>query len=121
MHGFAISGPLPQRRERTVCSPFRSSPIDRSPVSPCLVYDLAMSNRECIYIAARAIEAKHVKHVLRQAHIDYAVESSSTRTGWHARFPRYSGMQFYVDPQHSRDGRQALHRAGLVKGNVGEA
>ncbi len=78
-----------------------------------------MSDSECIYIAARPIEAKHVKQVLRQTHIDYAVESSSTRTGWPSRFPRYCGVRFYVDPQESRVGRQVLHRAGLVKGMVG--
>ncbi len=80
-----------------------------------------MSDGECIYIAARPIAAKHVEQVLRRRQIDYALEVSSTRTGWHARFPRYCGVRFYVDPQHSRDGRQALHRAGLVKGMVGDA
>ncbi len=80
-----------------------------------------MRDGECIYIAARRIEAKHVEQVLRETHIDYALESSPTRTGWHAQFPRYCSVRFYVDPQASRHGRQALHRAGLVKGIVGEA
>ena len=65
-------------------------------------------------------EATHVEHVLRQTHIAYAVEVSSAPTHWRARFPSYSGMQFYVDPQESRGDRQALHRAGLVKGMVGK-
>ncbi len=70
-------------------------------------------------------EATHVEQVLRQTHIAYAVEVSSAPTHWRARFPSYSGMQFYVDPKQSRCGRDALgrdalHRAGLVKGMGGE-
>jgi len=77
-----------------------------------------MSDRTCIYIAARPVEAQHVKDVLRRTHIAYVVERSSAPS---ARFPSYSGMRFYVDCQQSRSCRHALYRAGLVKGIVGEA
>jgi hypothetical protein len=77
--------------------------------------------RTCIYLAARPDEVQHVKDVLRRTHITYAVAVSSTAAQRVARFPRYSGVLFYVDPQQSRYGRRELHRAGLVKGMVGTA
>jgi len=80
-----------------------------------------MSDRTCIYIAARPVEAQHVKDVLQRTHIHYAVAVSATATRRVARFPSYCGVLFYVDPQESRSGRRALHRAGLVKGMVGTA
>jgi hypothetical protein len=76
-----------------------------------------MSDRACIYIAARLSEAKRVEEVLTRIGIDYAVEIAPYATRLLGLFStQYRGAMFYVLPGQARYCRQALQAAGMKKG-----
>ena len=78
-----------------------------------------MSDRTCIYVAARVDEAKHVEAVLARHGIDYTVEIALYATRLRGLLPtRYRGAMFYVVPGQARVCRQVLQAAGLTKGLV---
>ncbi len=78
-----------------------------------------MSDRTCIYIAARLREAQRVEEVLTRLGIDYAVEIAPYATRILGLFPtQYRGAHFYVMAGQAGYCRQALHRAGMIKGLV---
>lgn len=78
-----------------------------------------MSIRTCIYVAARAAEARRVETVLTRHGIDYIVEIALSASRLRGLLPmRYRGARFYVVPEQARVGRAALHAAGLTKGLV---
>ena len=78
-----------------------------------------MSDRTCIYIAARLSEAKRVEAVLTRHGIDYAVEIAPYATRVLGLFPtRYKGAMFYVFAGQARFCHQALHAAGITRGLV---
>ncbi len=80
-----------------------------------------MSGRTCIYIAARLPEAKHVEEVLTRLGIDYAIEVAPYAMRILGLFPtRYQGAYFYVLAGQGPYCRQALQRAGLIRGLVEE-
>ncbi len=80
-----------------------------------------MSDRTCIYIAARLPEAQRVEEVLARLGIDYAVEVAPYATRLLGLFPtQYRGAHFYVLAGQAPYCRQALHRAGLIKDLVEE-
>jgi hypothetical protein len=79
-----------------------------------------VSDRSCIYIAARQTEAQHVEEVLTRTGSDYAVEVAPYAPRVLRLFPTYQGATFYVPAGQARDCREALHRAGLTKGLVEE-
>ena len=78
-----------------------------------------MSDRACIYVAARLSEAKRVEAVLTRHGIDYSVEIAPYATRVLGLFPtRYNGATFYVVAGQARFCRQALRAAGITKGLV---
>jgi hypothetical protein len=78
-----------------------------------------MSDRTCIYIAARLSEAKRVEEVLTRNGIDYAVEIAPYATRLLGLFPtRYNGAMFHVVAEEARSCRQALQAAGITRGLV---
>jgi hypothetical protein len=78
-----------------------------------------MSDRTCIYVAARVAEAKRVEAVLTRNAIDYTVEIALYATRLRGLLPtRYRGAMFYVVPGQARFGREVLHAAGFTKGLV---
>jgi hypothetical protein len=78
-----------------------------------------MSDRTCIYSAARGDEAKRVEMVLTRNGIDYAAEIAPYATRLLGLFPtRYKRAMFYVVAGQARFCRQALHAAGITKGLV---
>ncbi len=80
-----------------------------------------MSERACIYIAARLSEAQRVEEVLQRSSIDYAVEIVPYATRLLGLFPRqYQGAMFSVCTEQAQFSRHALHAAGLTKGLVEE-
>jgi hypothetical protein len=78
-----------------------------------------MSERACIYIAARLAEAKRVEAVLTRTGIDYAVELAPSTNRLLGLFPtRYRRAVFYMVAGQARGCRQALQAAGITKGLV---
>jgi hypothetical protein len=78
-----------------------------------------MSERACIYIAARLVEGKRVEEVLTCTGIDYAVEIAPKTIRLLGLFPtRYRRAVFYVAAGQARRCRQALQAAGITKGLV---